>query len=97
VIAEVRKTFPNKPVRYLVNTHNQFDHLCRVRGFVAEGSTATTKTEPSTSGSSLLGSRGRSAPTIEQYHVDRLNHSDNMLVAYLPKEKIVVNAGSRSP
>jgi hypothetical protein len=35
--------------------------------------------------------------TIERYHVDRLNHSDNMLVAYLPKEKIVVNAGSRSP
>jgi glyoxylase-like metal-dependent hydrolase (beta-lactamase superfamily II) len=30
--------------------------------------------------------------TIELYHVDGLNHSDNMLIAHLPKEKIVVNA-----
>jgi len=30
--------------------------------------------------------------TIQLYHVDGLNHSDNMLIAYLPKEKIVVSA-----
>ena len=35
--------------------------------------------------------------TIELYHVDGLNHSDNMLVAYLPKEKILVNADLYSP
>jgi glyoxylase-like metal-dependent hydrolase (beta-lactamase superfamily II) len=37
VIAEAHKQFPNKPIRYLVNTHNHFDHLGRVRGYVAEG------------------------------------------------------------
>ena len=35
--------------------------------------------------------------TIELYHVDGLNHSDNMLIAYLPKEKIVINADLYSP
>jgi len=35
--------------------------------------------------------------TIELYHVDGLNHSDNMLIAYLPKEKIVVNADLYGP
>ena len=31
------------------------------------------------------------------YHVDGLNHSDNMLIAYLPKEKILVNADLYTP
>src|SRR6202030_4872442 len=35
--------------------------------------------------------------TIELYHVDGLNHSDNMLIAYLPKEKIAINADLYSP
>jgi hypothetical protein len=35
--------------------------------------------------------------TIELYHVDGLNHSDNMLIAYLPKEKILVNADLYTP
>ena len=35
--------------------------------------------------------------TIELYHLEGLNHSDNMLIAYLPKEKIVVNADLYGP
>jgi hypothetical protein len=35
--------------------------------------------------------------TIELYHVDGLNHSDNMLVAYLPKEKLLINADLYTP
>src|SRR6516164_2293860 len=30
--------------------------------------------------------------SIELYHVEGLNHSDNMLIAYLPKQKILVSA-----
>src|SRR5262249_18498448 len=26
IIAEVKKTFPNKPIKYVVNTHNHSDH-----------------------------------------------------------------------
>jgi glyoxylase-like metal-dependent hydrolase (beta-lactamase superfamily II) len=131
VIAEVKKTFPNKPIRYLVNTHNHFDHLGGVRTFVAEGATVITDErnrnfyqrvvlapQPRTLQPDRLSTRPY-APTgpgqltvqgftdhytisdgnetIELYHVDGLDHSDNMLVAYLPKEKILVNADLYSP
>jgi glyoxylase-like metal-dependent hydrolase (beta-lactamase superfamily II) len=42
VIAEVKKTVPGKPIRYLVNTHHHFDHSSGVRGFAAEGATIVT-------------------------------------------------------
>src|SRR5579864_9513599 len=42
VIAEAKKLVPNKPIKYLVNTHNHFDHLGGVRAFVAEGATIIT-------------------------------------------------------
>jgi glyoxylase-like metal-dependent hydrolase (beta-lactamase superfamily II) len=37
VIAEVKRLVPNKPIRYLVNTHAHFDHAGGVRAFAAEG------------------------------------------------------------
>ena len=131
VVAEVHKLFPNKPIRYLVNTHNHFDHLGGVRGFVAEGATVITDArnvnfynrvvlapQPRSLQNDRLSTRpfaptgpGQLAvqgftdtytisdgnETIELYHVDGLNHSDNMLIAYLPKEKIVVNADLYGP
>jgi hypothetical protein len=42
VVAEIHKTFPNKPIKYVVNTHNHFDHLGGIRGYVAEGATVIT-------------------------------------------------------
>jgi glyoxylase-like metal-dependent hydrolase (beta-lactamase superfamily II) len=39
VIAETHRLIPNKPIRYLVNTHHHFDHLGGIRAFVAEGAT----------------------------------------------------------
>ena len=38
VIDEAHKLVPNKPIKYMVNTHNHFDHLGGIRTFVAEGS-----------------------------------------------------------
>jgi glyoxylase-like metal-dependent hydrolase (beta-lactamase superfamily II) len=131
VIAEVKKAFPNKPIKYLVNTHNHFDHLGGVRAYVAEGATVVTEDhnrafyrqvvlapQPRT----LLPDRLSQRPfaptgpgmralqtftdnytisdgnqTIELYHVEGFNHSDNMLIAYLPKEKIVINADMYGP
>jgi len=131
VIAEVKSTFPNKPIRYLVNTHNHFDHLGGVRTFVAEGATVITDDRNRTfyqrvvlapQSRTLQPDRLSQRPfaptgpgqlqvqtftdhytitdgnqTIELHHVDGLNHSDNMLVAYLPKEKILINADLYSP
>jgi glyoxylase-like metal-dependent hydrolase (beta-lactamase superfamily II) len=42
VVAEIHKTFPNKPIKYVVNTHNHFDHLGGIRGYAAEGATVIT-------------------------------------------------------
>ena len=41
-IAEAKRTVPNKPVRYVINSHSHFDHAGGVRGFVAEGVTVVT-------------------------------------------------------
>jgi hypothetical protein len=35
--------------------------------------------------------------TIELHQVEGLNHSDNMVIAYLPKQKIVVSADMGGP
>src|SRR5437867_8952405 len=42
VIAEVKKLIPNKPIRYVVNTHHHFDHSGGLRTYVAEGATIVT-------------------------------------------------------
>src|ERR1700674_261470 len=131
VIAEVKRTFPGKPIRYLVNTHNHFDHLGGVRTFVAEGATVITDDRSrnfyqrvvlapqsrtlqpdrlsqrpfAPTGPGMLELQtftdhytiSDGSETIELYHVEGFNHSDNMTIAYLPKEKIVVNADMYSP
>src|SRR5262245_58579561 len=42
VIAEAKRLIPNKPIRYVVNTHTHIDHSSGLRAFVAEGATIIT-------------------------------------------------------
>jgi glyoxylase-like metal-dependent hydrolase (beta-lactamase superfamily II) len=42
VIAKAKETIPNKPIRYVVNTHVHFDHSGGLRTYVAEGATVVT-------------------------------------------------------
>ena len=43
VIAEVNKLIPNKPIRYMMNTHPHVDHTGGVRGYAAIGATIITQ------------------------------------------------------
>ena len=42
IIAETKKVIPNKPIRYVVNTHAHFDHASGLAPFAAEGITIIT-------------------------------------------------------
>jgi glyoxylase-like metal-dependent hydrolase (beta-lactamase superfamily II) len=42
VIAKAKEAIPDKPIRYLVNTHVHFDHSGGLRTYVAEGATIVT-------------------------------------------------------
>src|SRR5204863_5886717 len=42
VIAETKRLIPNKPIKYVINTHSHVDHSSGLRAFVAEGSTILT-------------------------------------------------------
>ena len=42
VIAKIKETIPNKPIRYVVNSHAHFDHASGLRTYAAEGATVVT-------------------------------------------------------
>ena len=42
VIDALKRAIPNKPIKYLVNTHHHFDHSGGLRTYVAEGATIVT-------------------------------------------------------
>jgi len=130
-IAEIHKLIPNKPIRYVINTHHHWDHLGGIRAAVAEGATVVADDKDrnfyqrvvlapqprslspdrlsqfpfATTGPGTLALQtfidrttiGDATRVIELYHVEGLNHTDDMLIAYLPQSKILVNADLYSP
>ncbi len=123
VLAETKRLFPNKRIRFVVNTHPHFDHLSGLAPFAAEGITILTDdnsryfveqalASPRTLlGDSLAKSRkkpkvegvidmmvlGDATRRVELHHVARLEHSDAMLVAYLPQDRILFSADFAAP
>jgi len=123
IIDEAKRLIPNKPIRYVVNTHNHVDHSGGLRAFVAEGSTIITHqinkpyfekvfSLPHTLGPDKL-TQSKKKPSfetmtekkvltdgnhvIELHHVLNSGHNDGLIMAYLPKEKILVEADSFNP
>jgi glyoxylase-like metal-dependent hydrolase (beta-lactamase superfamily II) len=123
VIAEAKRVIPNKPIRYVVNTHAHFDHASGLAPFAAEGITILTHANnedfleralgaPRTLVGDALAKAHRKPKvesvadkrllkddtrTIELHHVKDLEHSDGMLIAYLPKERILFTGDFNVP
>jgi glyoxylase-like metal-dependent hydrolase (beta-lactamase superfamily II) len=123
VIDEVRRVVPNKPIRYVINTHHHFDHSGGLRTYAAEGATIVTHAmnrpfyekayaAPRTlnpdrlalakktakfetfSDKRVLAAGGR---TLELHHVRGNPHNDAILMAYLPKERILIEVDLYAP
>jgi glyoxylase-like metal-dependent hydrolase (beta-lactamase superfamily II) len=120
IIAEAKRLVPNKPIKYVINTHAHFDHAGGLRAFVAEGSTIVTHQvnkgyyekifkDPHTLVPDKLSQMNPQpkikietvtekkvmtdgAHTIEIYHVQGSTHNEGMLIAYLPKQKVLLEA-----
>jgi glyoxylase-like metal-dependent hydrolase (beta-lactamase superfamily II) len=123
VIAEAKRVIPNKPVKYVVNTHSHIDHSSGLRAAVAEGATILTHqlnkaylektlSVPHTLNPDKAQQLGKKpvveglgdkkvltdgAHTIELYHLKSFGHHDGMLIAYLPKEKVLLEADGYNP
>lgn len=123
IIGEVKKLMPNKPIRYVVNTHHHFDHSGGLRAFVDAGAAIITHesnsrflaralSAPRTlNPDNLAGSQKK--PVVESVtdtrslsdgtrtldlHLVRDNpHHDGMLIAFLPKEKMIIEADVFTP
>ena len=120
VMAAAKQAIPNKPIRFVVNSHPHFDHASGLPAAVAEGATILTHNNnekvleqllsgPRTlTGDSLskvtnrrkdvvtgVGDRdvrkGTNGKVVELHRVPN-EHSDGMLIVYLPAEKTIWSA-----
>ena len=125
VIAQARELQPDKPLRYVVNTHHHFDHSGGIRAAVAEGLTIVTHevngpfieeivSRPHTAHPDAL-ARNAQPLTLELVTRDEVyelsdgrrtlqlvrifedEHAAGILMGYLPRERILIEADAYSP
>src|SRR5262249_49660320 len=122
--AEAKRTFPSKPIRYLVNTHHHADHSGGIRAYAAEGITIITheshkryyEQEIFKNPHSLNPDRLAKMPrpvrietvvdkriltdgdmTLELHLLRGNLHSEGLLIAYVPKQKLLIQADAFVP
>jgi glyoxylase-like metal-dependent hydrolase (beta-lactamase superfamily II) len=114
-VAETKKLIPNKPIRYVMNTHPHSDHTGGLPVLVAEGAIIITQKNneefldkalntPRTLMTDTLAKNPKKAKfetvaekkvysdgtrTIELYHIYPAPHSNGLIIAYIPKEKVL--------
>jgi glyoxylase-like metal-dependent hydrolase (beta-lactamase superfamily II) len=122
-IAAVKQLLPSKPIRYVVNTHQHFDHSGGIRGYVAAGIPVVTHEKNKPYWERILKNpfalepdrlaRANRSPTIEAvgekrvlsdssmtlelHHLRGNLHDETLLVAYLPKQRLLVQADAFHP
>jgi glyoxylase-like metal-dependent hydrolase (beta-lactamase superfamily II) len=123
IIEEVKKDIPNKPIKYVVNTHPHFDHSSGLRRFVAEGATILTHDKNKAYLEKMLSQPHTLNPDkqeqvkakinietmgdrktltdgthlIELYRLQDNLHHEAELAAYLPREKVLLEADGFLP
>ncbi len=114
-VAETKKLIPNKPIRYVMNTHPHSDHTGGLPVLVAEGAIIITQKNneeflskalntPRTLMNDTLAKNPKKAKfetveekkvysdgtrTVEMYHIYPAPHSNGLIIAYIPKEKVL--------
>jgi len=123
VLAAARQQRPEKPLRYLVNTHHHFDHSGGIRTAIAEGLTIVTHAgneswyrEVASRSFTIAPDSLARAPrelqietvtdrrvyqdasrTVEVRALQGNAHSGTMVVVYLPRERLLIEADVYSP
>jgi glyoxylase-like metal-dependent hydrolase (beta-lactamase superfamily II) len=123
VFEAARQAIPNKPIKYLINTHHHFDHLGGLRYAVSEGVRVITQVQNKPFYDTVLANPHTVKPdrlaqspkpaVIETvgdtrvltdgvrrmvlHRIQGFSHVDTMLMAYLPKEKILIETDAYNP
>src|SRR5262249_44201817 len=123
-LAQIKTMMPNKPIKYVVNTHHHADHAAGLRTYVAEGIPIITheshrkyyEDQIFKNPHSLNPDRLARAPrppmletvkdkrvltdgsmTLELHLMRDQPHSEGMLMAYVPKARLLIQSDAYVP
>ncbi len=123
VIAKAKELIPNKPIKYLINTHAHFDHAGGLRTFVDEGASIVTlkankpyyekvwatahsihpdRLEASKKAPNFVALTDKCVLADEKHPIEihsiaNNGHNDAFVLAYLPNDKVLIEADAYTP